>query len=115
MNQDAQEMTIVHKERLVLTGNALTLAIVDLEHNVLWNNIVRSVCVLQDMLEILKFLASPSAARVTTTVETERCVLMETVSTPALCKTRVEDLPNVTQPVTRQCADVYLAMKEIHS
>lgn len=115
MNQVVHEMTIVQMERLVSTDNALTLVIVDLEHNVLWKTTVQSVSVLQDMLETLRFPASLLAVKVTMTAEIETCVLMVTVSTPAWCKTPVVDLPNATQPVTKQCVGVSLAMKEILS
>ena len=84
MNQVVQEITTVQMEQLVSIDNVLTLATVALELNALWKTIVQSVCVRQDLLETHRSLASPSAARVTMTAETEICVLMETVLTLAL-------------------------------
>lgn len=115
MNQVVHEMTIVQLEQLVSTDNVLTLVIADLEHNVSWKATVQSVFVRQDMSETLRFPVSQSVVRATMTAEIEICVSMATVSTLAWCKTHVVDLPNATQPVTKQCVGVSLAMKEILS
>lgn len=115
MNPGVLEMMIVLMERPVLTGSALTLVTVAPEPNALWKITALSACARLAMLETLRYPANPWVARVIMTVETERCVLMETASTRAWFKTPVVDLPNATQPAIKPCVDVSLAMKEIPS